>query len=71
MSDSTTPTGTSIRIMASTREETNDLANLLLTVVGKDRAWRGPVLKNRFDSGFRCYLNFAPKEGGNNEPGTG
>jgi hypothetical protein len=69
-----TPTGMTIRIMGSNRDEVNDLANLLLTVVGKDKAWRGPTLKNRYDDGWRVYLNFAPKEkeeGGNNEPEQG
>ena len=69
--EKTAPTGMSVRIMGPNREEVNNLASLFLSVIGKNRAWRGPTLKNRYDEGWRCYLNFAPEGGGSNGRETG
>jgi len=59
--------GLSIRIMGPSEEAVEEATNKITAALGPS-AYRSMVLKNRWEEGWRGYVNLKLEEGGNNEP---
>ena len=59
--------GLSVRVMAPTREAVEEAIDKIARILGPT-AYRSMVLKNRWEEGWRGYVNLKLEEGGNNEP---